>query len=227
LTNQINAKMDFKHLLDFLTRLSKNNNKEWFDANKKEYETLRNEWIGFVGESIQAFGAFDSAILELEPKKCIFRINRDVRFSKNKDPYKNNFGMSLSSGGKASDFCGYYLHIQPGECFVAGGAYQPMPDKLAAIRQEIDYNYNLFNKIVSAKSFKSQFGNLSGDKLSRPPKGYDADNPAVEFLKHKGFIAYRKIDDKALLNKRFMTDLIESGRAMKPLIDFLNQAISN
>lgn len=217
--------MDFKHLLDFLTRLSKNNNKEWFDAHKKEYEALRKEWIDFVSEGIQAFGTFDSAMLDLDPKKCIFRINRDVRFSKNKDPYKNNFGMSLSSGGKASDFCGYYLHIQPGECFIAGGAYQPMPEKLAAIRQEIDYNLDAFQKILSAKEFKSQFGSLSGDKLSRPPKGYDADNPAVEYLKHKGFIAYRKVDDKALMDPNFMKEFVRSGKAMKPLIDFLNEAI--
>lgn len=219
--------MDFKHLLDFLSRLSKNNNKDWFDAHKKEYESLRKEWIDFVSESIQAFGAFDPAMLELDPKKCIFRINRDVRFSKNKDPYKNNFGMSLSSGGKASDFCGYYLHIQPGECFIAGGAYQPMPDKLAAIRQEIDYNFAAFHKIVLDRNFIAQFGSLSGDKLVRPPKGYDTDNPAVEYLKHKGFIAYRKVDDKTLLDKNFMKELITSGKTMKPLIDFLNQAISN
>jgi uncharacterized protein (TIGR02453 family) len=219
--------MDFKHLLDFLSRLSKNNNKDWFDTHKKEYESLRKEWVYFVGESIRAFGAFDSAMLELDPKKCIFRINRDVRFSKNKDPYKNNFGMSLSSGGKASDFCGYYLHIQPGECFIAGGAYQPMPDKLAAIRQEIDYNFAAFHKIVLDKNFVAQFGSLSGDKLVRPPKGYDIDNPAVEYLKHKGFIAYRKVDDKTLFDKYFMKELITSGKTMKPLIDFLNQAISN
>ena len=218
--------MDFKHLLDFLTRLNKNNNKEWFDANKKEYESLRKEWIDFVADCIQAFGAFDPAILELDPKKCIFRINRDVRFSKNKDPYKNNFGMSLSTGGKSSEFCGYYLHVQPGDCFIAGGAYQPMPDKLAAIRQEIDYNLDTFQKIVSGKTFKTQFGSLSGDKLSRPPKGYDADNPAVEYLKHKGFIAYRKVDDKTLLDKTFIKELVTSGKTMKPLIDFLNLAIN-
>src|SRR6478752_7596525 len=112
--------MDFKPLLSFLTRLSKNNNKDWFDAHKKEYEALRKEWISFVSECITGVGAFDPAIASLDPKKCIFRINRDIRFSTDKSPYKNNFGMSLSAGGKSEDFCGYYLHIQPGNCFVAG-----------------------------------------------------------------------------------------------------------
>ena len=218
--------MDFKHLLDFLTRLSKNNNKEWFDANKKEYESLRKEWIQFVADSIQAFGAFDLGLLILEPKHCIFRINRDIRFSKDKSPYKNNFGMSLTVGGKKDEFCGYYLHIQPGNCFIAGGAYQPMPDKLAAIRQEIDYNFDSFKKIVTSKAFVSRFGGLSGDKLSRPPKGYDADNPAIEFIKHKGFIAQKMMTDKTLMDKNIMKELVESGKAMKPMIDFLREAIN-
>ncbi|MES2780688.1 MAG: DUF2461 domain-containing protein [Bacteroidota bacterium] len=218
--------MDFKHLLDFLTRLNKNNNKEWFDANKKEYEALRKEWIAFVADSIQAFGAFDPKLLALEPKQCIFRINRDIRFSKDKSPYKNNFGMSLTVGGKKDEFCGYYLHIQPGACFIAGGAYQPMPDKLAAIRQEIDYNFDSFKKIVTAKEFKAQFGALSGDKLSRPPKGYDAENPAVDYLKHKGFIAQKKLDDKTIMDKNNMKELVKSAKTMKPMIDFLREAIN-
>lgn len=217
--------MDFKHLLDFLSRLHQNNNKEWFDAHKKEYEALRKEWIAFVGDSIQAFGAFDQKLLSLEPKQCIFRINRDIRFSKDKSPYKNNFGMSLTVGGKKEEFCGYYLHVQPGGCFIAGGAYQPKPDKLAAIRQEIDYSFETFQKIVTAKSFTSQFGALSGDQLSRPPKGYDAENPAIEYLKHKGFIAQKKLDDKTLLDKNFMKELVKPAKAMKPLIDFLREAI--
>jgi uncharacterized protein (TIGR02453 family) len=217
--------MDFKHLLDFLTRLDKNNNKEWFEANKKEYEALRKEWIGFVADCIKSVGAFDPSILTQEPKQCVFRINRDVRFSKNKAPYKNNFGMSLNQGGKRAEFCGYYLHIQPGDSFVAGGAYMPQPSNLAAIRQEIDYNFDAFEKIVLAKDFKAQFGTIGGEKLVRPPKGYDAENPAVNYLKHKGFIAQRKLTQAELMDKHFMKDLVKSTKAMKPLVNFLKQAI--
>jgi uncharacterized protein (TIGR02453 family) len=216
--------MDFKHLLNFLSQLAKNNNKEWFDAHKKEYETLRKEWITFVGDAIQTVGSFDSGILSLEPKKCIFRINRDIRFSNDKSPYKNNFGMSLNPAGKGSDFCGYYLHIQPGNCFIAGGAYMPSPDRLAAIRQEIDYNFVGFQKIVSAKSFINNFGTLSGEKLVRPPKGYESDNPAIDYLKHKGFIAQRSITDKELCGPELMTLFSKTTLAIKPLVDFLNQA---
>lgn len=216
--------MDFKPLLSFLTQLAKNNNKDWFDAHKKEYETLRKEWISFVGESITAVSTFHPAIASLDPKKCIFRINRDIRFSKDKSPYKNNFGMSLNPGGKNEDFCGYYLHIQPGNCFIAGGAYMPAPERLSAIRQEIDYNFPAFQKIVTAKDFKARFGALSGDKLVRPPKGYEADNPAIDFLKHKGFIAEHKVSDKEICDPGFMKTFIKSAQTMKPLLDFLNEA---
>lgn len=218
--------MDFKQLLGFLKNLEKNNNKEWFDANKKQYESVRKEWIDFVGSVIKKAGAFDPAIQHLDPKKCIFRINRDIRFSKDKSPYKNNFGMALSSTGVKEEFVGYYLHIQPGKSFIAGGAYVPMPDKLAAIRQEIDYSFDEFKKIVSAKAFKDAFGNLSGEKLSRPPKGYEADNPAIEFLKHKSFIAEQPISDKQLMDSDFDAHLIKTLKAMKPLNDFLYRANS-
>jgi uncharacterized protein (TIGR02453 family) len=219
--------MEFKPLLDFLKKLQKNNDKEWFDAHKKEYDGLRKEWLAYVSQLIKSTASFDPDIAPLEAKNCIFRINRDVRFSLDKSPYKNNFGMSLSKGGKKTEFCGYYLHIQPGECFVAGGAYSPMPDKLAAIRQEVDYNLDEFQKIVSAKDFKAQFGVLSGDKLSRPPKGYDAENPAVEFLKHKSFLAYKKITEKDLQDKGFEKDLLKTFKTMKSLNDFLNRAINH
>ena len=122
-----------------------------------------------------------------------------MRFSKNKAPYKNNFGISLSKGGKNTDFCGYYIHLQPGESFIAGGSYQPMPDKLAAIRQEIDYNFEEFTSIITHKEFVKHFGTLTGDKLQRPPKGYDTENPAIEYIKHKGFLAFLKIDPEVFL----------------------------
>jgi uncharacterized protein (TIGR02453 family) len=216
--------MDFKHLFDFLNRLSKNNNKEWFDANKKEYEVLRKDWITFVGDCISSVGAFDKRFLGLDPKKCIFRINRDIRFSNNKAPYKNNFGMSLSLGNKKDEFFGYYLHIQPGECFIAGGSYSPPPETLAAIRQEIDYNFDAFEKIVTAKDFKSSFGALSGDKLVRPPKGYTADNAAVEYLKHKSFIAQKKLSDKDMQDKNVLQNITSLTHKMKPFVDFLKNA---
>jgi uncharacterized protein (TIGR02453 family) len=217
--------MDVQALLGFLNNLQQNNNKDWFDLNRPEYEKLRKDWIELVSNLITQTAKFDPEMADLDPKKCIFRINRDVRFSANKNPYKNNFGISLSKGGKAADFCGYYVHVQPGECFIAGGSYQPMPDKLAAIRQEIDYNFEEFKGIIEHKDFVKHFGTLTGDKLQRPPKGYDAENPAIEFIKHKGFLAYLPIKDKGLNEKELLSQCQSAFKAMKPLNDFLNRAI--
>lgn len=217
--------MEIQKLLQFLNNLQENNHKDWFDLHKKEYDKLRADWIELAANIIKQTANFDDDVKELDPKKCIFRINRDVRFSKNKDPYKNNFGISLSKGGKTTDFCGYYIHIQPGESFIAGGSYQPMPDKLAAIRQEIDYNFEEFKSILEHKEFVKHFGLLTGDKLQRPPKGYDAENPAIEFIKHKGFLAFLKIDDKNLTEKELLKHCLSAFKAMKPLNDFLNRAI--
>jgi len=217
--------MDIQSLIQFLTNLQENNHKDWFDLNRIQYDQLRADWIQLAANIIKQTADFDDDVLELDPKKCIFRINRDVRFSKNKAPYKNNFGISLSKGGKNTDFCGYYIHLQPGESFIAGGSYQPMPDKLAAIRQEIDYNFDEFKSIIEHKEFVKHFGTLTGDKLQRPPKGYDAENPAIEYIKHKGFLAFLKIDDKNLTEKELSKHCLSAFKAMKPLNDFLNRAI--
>ena len=217
--------MEIQSLIQFLTNLQENNHKDWFDLNRIQYDQLRADWIQLAANIIKQTADFDDDVLELDPKKCIFRINRDVRFSKNKAPYKNNFGISLSKGGKNTDFCGYYIHLQPGESFIAGGSYQPMPDKLAAIRQEIDYNLDEFKSIIEHKEFVKYFGTLTGDKLQRPPKGYDADNPAIEYIKHKGFLAFLKIEDKNLTEKELLKHCLSAFKAMKPLNDFLNRAI--
>jgi uncharacterized protein (TIGR02453 family) len=217
--------MDFKSLLTFLKNLEKNNTKEWFDENRKNYEAIRKDWLSFTADAIEIVGKFDKDVAMLEPKSCIFRINRDIRFSKNKNPYKNNFGMSLSKGGKRDDFCGYYLHIQPGASFIAGGSYMPMPEKLAAIRQEIDYNSIEFVDIITRKSFKTAFGKLTGESLQRPPKGYEADNPMIQFLKHKSFIVEYKLSDKDLLDPNFNKKMCELFKYMNPLNEFLYRAM--
>lgn len=219
--------MDFKPGLNFLGKLKKNNNKEWFDKNKKEYDEIRKNIVEFVSTSIKEIIKFDPTLTGLEAKQCMFRINRDVRFSKNKSPYKTNFGLSFNRDGKSSPFAGYYLHIEPGECFLAGGSYAPMPEHLSAIRQEIDYNFDEFKKIVGNKEFKKYFGTLQGEKLSRPPKGYEADNPAVEFLKHKQFLMWHKFDEKKLTEKDFQKYYLAVFKAMKPMLDFINRAIEN
>jgi len=217
--------MNIQALIKFLKNLQENNTKDWFDLNRPHYEKLRKDWLEVVAKLINQTIVFDPEMAELDPKKCIFRINRDVRFSANKSPYKNNFGISLSKGGKTADFCGYYVHLQPKGSFIAGGSYQPTPDKLAAIRQEIDYNFNEFKGIIEHKEFVKHFGVLTGDKLQRPPKGYHIENPAIAYIKHKGFLAYLPLADEDLDEKKLLLNCEKAFKAMKPLNDFLNRAI--
>lgn len=215
--------------LQFLSALKENNNKPWFDVNRKTYEVAKKNFAEIVQELINDIGKFDKSIDEaqLEVKNCTFRINRDVRFSKNKDPYKTNFGASFSKGGKKAHSAGYYLHIDPTQCFLAGGIWMPEPDDLKKIRIEIDYNFDEFSNILTAESFKKYFPKgLDRDAATvRPPKGYDDANPSIEFIKLKSFTASSIIDAKEILKPNFTDTVLEGFKAMQPYIAFLNRAI--
>ena len=215
-----------KNTLQFLTDLKKSNTKEWFDANRKRYEAAKENIQNITGELIKAIGLYDEDIAQLLVKECTFRINRDVRFSKNKAPYKSNISAIFSKGGKKADTAGFYVHIEPGAAFVAAGYWNPEPKKLASVRQEIDYNFAEWTKILSAKKFKQTFaeGLSKEDILQRPPKGYDVENPAIEFIKLKSFIVTRKMTDAELLNKDFVKNIASIFTAIKPMLDFLNTA---
>ncbi len=212
--------------LQFLKGLKANNNKPWFDANRPAYETAKSDFIALVAQLLEGLSQLDPAIADtpLEAKKCIFRINRDVRFSKNKDPYKSHFGAWFNMGGKKVNSAGYYLHLERGHTFVAGGLYMPEAPDLAKIRQEIDYNLADFESILQHADFQKQFGSLSReDALSRPPKGYTADNPAVEHLKLKSFTASSPIPDKALTKPDLAKHVLTDFGALQPLVAFLNK----
>lgn len=214
-----------KSTLEFLAQLSKNNNKEWFDKNRSSYEMAKNNFKGFVEELILNVSKFDSSIKHLEAKDCIFRINRDVRFSKNKEPYKNNFGAILSPGGKKSFSAGYYFQLQPNASFVAGGVWQPPSPQINAIRQEIDYNAKEFKKIIGSKEFKKYFGGLSTeDKLKSAPKGYDKTHPEIELLKYKSFIAVHNLKDKEVVAEDFIGNITTVFKAMLSFNSFLRRA---
>jgi uncharacterized protein (TIGR02453 family) len=215
--------------LQFLSKLKENNNKPWFDTNRKTYEIAKKNFAEIVQELIKSIEKFDNSIEEaqLEVKNCTFRINRDVRFSKNKDPYKTNFGASFSKGGKKAHSAGYYLHIDPNECFLAGGIWMPEPDILKKIRVEIDYNYEEFKNILNAEAFKNSFPNgLDRNSATvRPPKGYDETNPAIELIKLKSFTASSVVDAKEILKPNFTATVLAGFNAMQPYIAFLNRAI--
>jgi uncharacterized protein (TIGR02453 family) len=215
--------------LKFLSGLKKNNNKPWFDANRKAYETAKADFAGLVEAVITAAAKFDPSIGHLKAKECMFRINRDVRFSKDKSPYKTNMGASFNKGGKKIAGAGYYFHCEPGgNNFIAGGIYMPMPPDLAKVRQEVDYNWKDFKKILSAKPFKDCFGDLekTGDMtLSRPPKGYEAENPAIEYIKLKSFIATSKLSDAEMISKDLVKTITKYFKAALPLVEFVNHAM--
>jgi uncharacterized protein (TIGR02453 family) len=214
--------------LKFLKDLKKNNNKPWFDANRKAYEAAKTDFAGFIDTVIEAYGKKDPSIAQLKAKDCMFRINRDVRFSKDKSPYKTDFGASINKGGKKSMTAGYYFHLEPGESFTGGGLYMAMPDQLKNIRQEIDYSWKEFHKIISTKQFKTVYGDLyMGDdmKLVRPPKGYEADNPAIEYIKLKSWIGFSKLSNSDLISNTLLKKTVTSFEVLKPLLDFLNQGL--
>lgn len=214
--------------LAFLSDLKANNNKPWFDANRPVYESARNNFIDLIARLLDGLNTIDPAISEtaLQAKNCIFRINRDVRFSANKSPYKSYFGAWFNAGGKKSPTAGYYLDLRPGGSFVAGGLYLPDALVLATIRQEIDYNLADFEQILTQPAFVKQLGELSRDEvLQRPPKGYDAGNPAINYLKLKSFTASRPLPDSALTKPDLVKQILTTFSSLQPLVTYLNRAV--
>lgn len=217
--------------LQFLKDLKKNNKKEWFDVNRKRFENARDNFEDFTGDIIKRISRFDETIAYLQPKNCTFRQNRDVRFSKDKSPYKINMGMYISKGGKKGFQPGYYFHLEPGDkSMVAGGLWMPMAPELKKVRQEIDYNWNEFSSILQNKKFVKTYGDLqrsSDVSLTRPPKDYEVDNPAIEYIKLKSLIASLKITDKELISTDLSKKVAGYFETLKPLIGFLNKAVED
>jgi uncharacterized protein (TIGR02453 family) len=212
--------------LDFIADLKRNNNKDWFEANRKRYDAARKNQLEVVSQLLQSMGKWEDAFNSLEPKSCIFRINRDIRFSQDKSPYKSSLSIILAPNGKNGKKGGYYFHVEPGAAFLAGGMWAPEAPVLKAIRQEIDYNLSEFEGIINAPSFKKYFNGLDNeDKLQRPPKDYTPDNPAIEWLKHKHFIASHKLSDKQLISKDLVKTVTEVYKAMQPLNAFLDRVL--
>jgi uncharacterized protein (TIGR02453 family) len=220
--------MNLEFILKFLKDLAKHNDRAWFEKNKPRYLEAKQGFEDVVGLLLKELAKFDAGLGNLDPKKLPFRIYRDVRFSKDKSPYKTNMGAGFSPNGKLVQEPGYYLHIEPGnKSFVAGGIYMPDAANLGKIRQEIDYNVDGINKILKAKKFKSLYKGLDDfDKLKTMPKGYSKDHPALDLLKHKSFIVSRPFTDKQVTDKKFVKLFTESAKVIKPLNDFLKEAIA-
>ena len=220
-----------KSTLKFLKDLKINNSKEWLDDNRKSYENAKNEILTLTSQLITSISDLDKTISNayLDPKKCITRLNRDLRFAKNKTPYKTDYYIVLNKNGKNSPSAFYYLHIEPDNCFVGGGVYNPQPDQLKKIRQEIDYAFDEWTTIIKDKSFMKTFpgGINNSGVLTRTPKEFGESNKASEFLRMKGFYTMQKLTDKEIVSIETFNKINSYFKTTKPLVDFLNRAIEN
>ncbi|SHM19007.1 DUF2461 domain-containing protein [Chryseobacterium polytrichastri] len=207
---------------DFLKKLTKNNNREWFNENKNLYTESQGNMISFLEDLINEMGEFDQDLAKLDAKKALFRIYRDTRFSKDKIPYKTNFGASLGMG-KGSQKGGYYLHTEPGKSFLAGGIYMPESSVLKDVRKEVSLYGDDFLKIINNNNFKKYFPELDqADKLKKIPQGFEKEDPMGEFLKLKSFIVVYNLKDEEVLDKNAVKNMTEIFKLMKPFNDFLN-----
>ncbi len=214
-----------KETLDFLKKLEKNNDREWFTANKKLFDDANNNVIAMTDLLIGLISKFDPTVVGLDPKSCTFRIYRDVRFSKDKSPYKTNLGAFIAPGGRKAMSPGYYFHVQPGMLFAAAGKHMPDASELLKIRNAVATNTKEFRKIVEAKKFADRFGILDGDRLSRPPKGFSADHESIEYLKLKSFTVTEQFTEKDAVSTAYPKMLADSFKAAYPLIEFLRVAL--
>ena len=220
--------IDLQQIHTFLAQLQANNHKAWMDANKSDYQQARRTLLDVAEYLIKHMGSLDPDVASLTPQSCIFRINRDIRFSKDKAPYKSNMGIYLAKDGRNSGYAGYYLHLEPGNrSFIGGGLYQPEPATLKRIRQEIDYQASDLKQILQNSRFKALFGHLQGEQLQRPPQGYSEDHPQISLLKLKSFTALHPIKDHAVTQAQFLPYTLEAFRVMAPLVRFLNTALED
>jgi uncharacterized protein (TIGR02453 family) len=213
-----------KSNLEFLKTLQQNNNRDWFTANKSVYEKHHLETIGFADAVLNEMRKHDN-IETLSGKKALMRIYRDVRFSKDKAPYKTNWGMGFTRATKLLRG-GYYVHIAPGESFVGGGFWAPEPADLQRMRKEIANNVDEFRQLLNSKTFKSTFGELQGEKLKTVPKGYEKDHPALDLLQFKQYLISKKFSDKEVLEPDFYKKVNETFKAMRPFFDFMSLALT-
>jgi uncharacterized protein (TIGR02453 family) len=214
-------------VVQFLQELSENNNREWFQNNKKRYDESREKVLFLTEVLINEIRKFDSDIPSLEPKDCMFRIFRDVRFSNDKSPYKTNFGSFIAKGGRKSIYAGYYFHIEPEGSFVGGGVYMPAAEPLKAIREYIDENGEEFSGLINNAKFKKVYPELMDDKLKTAPKGFSPDHEFIDLLRYKSFAFSSRISQSEILADTYIEQLVHSFKILHPVNRFLNEALKN
>ena len=210
--------------ITFLQTLKKNNNREWFTENKKKFQTENDHFISFAEDVLEEMNKTDN-IETPTGKKSVFRIYRDVRFSKNKTPYKTHFSGSFKRATEELRG-GYYFHIEPGNSFIGGGFWGPNPKDLLRIRKEIQMDASELNDIISSKEFISTFGKLEGEKVKTVPRGFDKNDPAIDLLRFKQFIVSKKISDKEIESENFSKEVVEIFKAMRPFFDYMSSVLT-
>ena len=214
--------------LQFLSDLIANNNTEWMHANKKRYEQYKKDYNAFANGVLTKMKQIDGTLAPLEAKNCLFRINRDIRFSKDKSPYKTNMGLWFSQNRNQKNSPGYYIHYEKGNCFIAGGVWCPEPSELKKIRKEIAFFHEDLEAILNDNKFKTTFKDIDKSEensLKKAPKDFDPNHVAIEFLKLKSYTASEKIDESLFTNANFDDVIAEKFSALKPLNDFLFRAL--
>ncbi|SKB59770.1 TIGR02453 family protein [Soonwooa buanensis] len=212
--------------LNFLSKLEINNNRDWFNENKNLYVEAQQNFITVVDDIIQGISNFDSSVQKLEAKSCVFRIYKDTRFSKDKTPYKTNMGASLAEKGtKTLSHAGYYIHLQPGQSFLAGGVYMTETANLKLLRQKISGESEEFLNILNNKSFKKNL-ELRGDRLVKAPQGFDKEDPMADYLKYKQFTVFHQLTDEEVLDKNFVGKAVKIFKEIYPFNQFLNEALA-
>jgi uncharacterized protein (TIGR02453 family) len=218
--------MNANNILDFLAELRRNNNREWFAANKDKYLRAMSDFEKITERLIAHISLFDKEIAGLQAKDCIFRIYRDVRFSHDKSPYKNHFGAYIcAGGGRKSERAGYYLHLELGNCMLSGGIYMPQPAVLKALRQAVYDNIDEFKGIVESKQFTQYFILDDWEKLKTVPRGFPKDFPDAEYIKHKHYSFLHKAQDDFFLQDDFVEKTATMFKEMYPANRFLNYTV--
>ena len=218
--------MNTKKIIDFLIKLNNNNSKEWFDANRKEYDEIKKYHIELVDEFITRISKFDDNVAALNAKQCIFRINRDIRFSNDKTPYKTNVGAYIIEGGKKDWRGGYYLHLEHNNSFIAAGLHLPQSDWLLKVRTSISERGDELMKLLNRPDHKKFFGEFKGEKLKSVPRNFDKDDKHIELIKLKSFDIMYCYDNESIFDTEgFINDAIEKFKILKPVNDFFNEAI--
>jgi uncharacterized protein (TIGR02453 family) len=213
----------------FLSVLKENNYKEWFHENKPLYDEAKKEFEAFVAILIKEVKLIDNEVGYPEPKDCIFRIFRDIRFTNDKTPYKTNFGAYIAKGGsRKSEYGGYYFHLEPGNSLLAGGIWLPQPDILKAVREEIYHNTDEFLAILSDKEFKKHLGSIDGDyMLKTSPKDYPKDWPHIELLKHKSYTISKALPQDIMDSEKLLDEVRVVFKAIFPINKFFNRVIED